>query len=306
MIQRKQIFIVSFCAILFGSLYWYHLVTSYESELGTDNTFVVNDADPSVSGATNDSLLSLEFNQGQEELEWAFTTITVYQGNNEFDCTLGGVTSVPKQGGKVNTRLNADGQTFTISVDATSESSFTKFSLNSMGEDIGENYSMRFSKTDIFFGENLSWFMVKDTDFSSLTSLPEGNFSDDNSERLDWYEYDISTHRVEASDQIYIVDDGSTIYKIQLISYYNQDDESRHVTFIVARLGGEEIAAIFDENLVQSSPCIIIDDNQIWSPYESIYIKENAFQICEDICDLEIIVTYESVKVKGTKNVQIQ
>jgi len=281
-------------------------VTSYESELGTDNTFVINDADSSVSGATNDSLLTLEFNQGQEELEWAFTTITVSKGTNEFDCTLGGVTSVQQQGGKVNTRLNADGQTFTISVDATSESSFTKFSLNSMGEDTGNNFSMRFSKTDIYFADHLSWFIVKETEYSSLTTLPEGNFSDDDSEKLDWYEYDISTHRVEALDQIYIVDDGSTIYKIQFISYYNQEDESRHVTFIVARLTGGDIAAIFDENLVQSSPCIIIDDNQIWSPSESIYIKENGFQICENICELEIFLTYENVKVKGTKYILIE
>ena len=252
------------CATIIGFGYWYHLVSSYESELGTENTFVLFDDESTVSNGTNDSLFTMEFDSGSDQLEWAFTTISLTQGNNVYDCTLGGLTSVQQESGKVQTKLNADGQTFTILVDATSESSFTKFTLGNMTESTTSDFSLRFSKTDIFLGEQMSWLLVEDIDFQQLNEVPAGNFSNDTSARLEWYEYDLSTHRVEPHDQIYILDDGSTIYKLQFLNYYNEDDESRHITFLVSWLSGEPNAAISDPNLVQTSPCIIMDDDLSW------------------------------------------
>ena len=293
------------CTILIGSGYWYHLVSSYESELGTENTFVLFDDESTVSNGTNDSLFAMEFDSGSDQLEWAFTTISLTQGDNVYDCTLGGLTSTHQQSGKVQTKLNADGQTFTISVDATSESSFTKFTLGNMTESTTSDFSLRFSKTDIFLGEQMSWLLVEDIDFQQLNEVPTGNFSNDTSARLEWYEYDLSTHRVEPHDQIYILDDGSTIYKLQFLNYYNEDDESRHITFLVSWLSGEPNAAISDPNLVQTSPCIIIDDDLTWSPSESIEIRENGFQICPISCQLQVAVTYENTEVKGVASIDL-
>ena len=293
------------CTILIGAGYWYHLVSSYESELGTENTFVLFDDESTVSNGTNDSLFAMEFDRGSDQLEWAFTTISLTQGDNVYDCTLGGLTSVQQQSGKVQTKLNADGQTFTVSVDATSESTFTKFTLGNMSESTTSDFSLRFSKTDIFLGEQMSWLLVEDIDFQQLNEVPTGNFSNDTSARLEWYEYDLSTHRVEPHDQIYILDDGSTIYKLQFLNYYNEDDESRHITFLVSWLSGEPNAAISDPNLVQTSPCIIIDDDLAWSPSESIEIRENGFQICQINCQLQIAVTYENTEVKGAKSIDL-
>ena len=151
----------------------------------------------------------------------------------------------------------------------------------------------------------LQKFVVEDIEYNQLSEVPEGNVSDENSEGLNWYEYDISTHRVESLDQIYIVDDGSTIYKIQFLSYYNQEDESRHITFIASWLAGDSIAAINDPNLVKISPCIIVDDNLVWSLSESILIYENGYQICQFSCQLEVVVRFENVKVKGDKSIEI-
>ena len=293
------------CTILIGSGYWYHLVSSYESELGTENTFVLFDDESTVSNGTNDSLFAMEFDSGSDQLEWAFTTISLTQGDNVYDCTLGGLTSTHQQSGKVQTKLNADGQTFTILVDATSESSFTKFTLGNMTESTTSDFSLRFSKTDIFLGEQMSWLLVEDIDFQQLNEVPTGNFSNDTSARLEWYEYDLSTHRVEPHDQIYILDDGSTIYKLQFLNYYNEDDEARHITFLVSWLSGEPNAAISDPNLVQTSPCIIIDDDLTWSPSESIEIRENGFQICPISCQLQVAVTYENTEVKGVASIDL-
>ena len=162
-----------------------------------------------------------------------------------------------------------------------------------------------FSKTDIYLGDNISWMSVDDIEFNELMDVPEGNFSTDTSARLDWYDYDISTHRVEPIDRLFLVSEGQTVYKIQFINYYNEVDESRHVTFIATLLAGEQIPAINDPNLVQSSPCIITDDDSIWSHDEIIHIQENGVDICASSCTLKIIVTYENIEVKGTESISI-
>ncbi len=301
----KKVLIATLCAVILGSGYWYYLVSSYESDLGTSNTFAVEDDEAAVSNGTTDHLLSLEFDSGNEQLDWAFTTVTLIDETNEYDCTLGGLSSVPQDTGKVQAKLNADGQTFTLVVDATSESNFTTISLGNMVETVSSNFSLQFSKTDIFLGDNLSWMLVENIEFNQLTEIPAGNFSNDTSARLEWYEYDISTHRVEPLNQVYIIDEGSTTYKIQFLNYYNQDDDSRHVTLIVSWLSGEPIPAIDNPNLIQTSPCIIVDDDLVWSPSEVIRIHENGYSICESNCHLNITVTFENIKVKGAESIQL-
>ena len=89
--NSKKTILAIICATIIGSGYWYYLVSSYESELGTSNTFVGIDDESSVSNGTNDRLLSIGFDSGEDQLEWAFTSITLSQGEEEYDCTLGGL-----------------------------------------------------------------------------------------------------------------------------------------------------------------------------------------------------------------------
>ncbi len=306
MTNWKKVVLAIICALVVGSGYWYYLVSSFESDLGSSNTFVVEDDNSPLSNATNDSLLTIGFDDGSDNLEWAFTTITLDDGSNEYDCTLGGLSSTVQQEGNIQSNLNADGQTFTILVDATSETSFTKLFLPDMSETESENFTLRFSKTDIYLGENVSWTSVDGVEFNQLTEIPAGNFSDDTSERLDWYDYDLSTHRVEPKDRIYVLNLDQTSYKIQFLNYYNQADESRHVTIIASWLDGEPIPAISNPNLVQTSPCIVIDDDNVWSSDEVIQIKENGIDVCESNCRLNITVTFENVGLKGTASIDLE
>ncbi|MEC9090551.1 MAG: HmuY family protein, partial [Candidatus Thermoplasmatota archaeon] len=228
--NRKYVVLAILMAAILGGVYWYHLVASFESSVGTNNSFVAHDNEEILSNETDDSLLSLEFDSGTDNLQWSFTTIMLGDGQSQFDCTLGGLSSKAQVDGKVQTNLNADGRTFTVSIDATSEETYTGFSLSSMSESTNENFSLRFSKTDIYLGEDISWLKVDDTDFNQLTAPPSDNFSNDTSERLDWYDYDLSVHRVEPKDRIFLLNDGDFTYKVQFINYYNDNDESRHIT----------------------------------------------------------------------------
>lgn len=305
MTNWKTVCATILCATILGGGYWYYLVLSFESDLGTNNTIVFEDDPTALSNSTNDSLLSISFDSGSENLAWAYTSITIDDGSIEHDCTVGGLSSNINQSGKVQSNLNADGQTFTVLVDATSETSFTRMSLSMMSETEATDFSLRFSKTDIHLGGNISWMTVDDVEFNELTEIPEGNFSNDTSERLDWYDYDISTHRVEPIDRLFLVSEGQTVYKIQFINYYNEVDESRHVTFIATLLAGEQIPAINDSNLVQSSPCIITDDDSVWSHDEIIHLRENGVDICLSSCNLKITVTYENMDVIGPESISI-
>ena len=305
MANWKTVCLTILAVSLLGAGYWYYLVVSFESDIGTNNTLVFEDDSSSPSNSTNDSLLSISFDDGSDDLAWSHTSITITDGVSTFDCTLGGLSSTGQQIGKVQSNLNADGSTFTVLVDATSETSFTKMSLSMMGETESTDFSLRFSKTDIYLGENISWMSVDDIEFNELTDVPEGNFSTDTSESLDWYNYDLSTHRVDPINRLFIVQEGQTIYKIKFLNYYNEDDESRHVTFIVSLLSGEQIPAINNPNLVQSSPCIIGDDDSVWSHDEIIHIQENGVDICASSCTLKITVTYENIEVTGTGSISI-
>jgi len=304
-VNRKYALIAILMAAILGGGYWYYMVTSFESSVGTNNSYVVHDNEDTLSNGTNDSLLSLEFESGTDNLEWSFTTIMLDDGQSQFDCTLGGLSSKTQANGKVQTNLNADGRTFTVSIDATSEETYTGFSLFSMSESTNENYSLRFSKTDIYFGEGISWLKVDDTDFNQLTALPSDNFSTDTSERLDWYDYDLSVHRVEPKDRIFLLNDGEFTYKVQFINYYNANDESRHVTMIVSWFGNQSIPAINNPDLVQASPCIIIDNDDYWSFNETIQIQENGIDICQTTCRLDITIVYNNIEVKGAESIQL-
>ena len=305
LVNWKTIATVTVCMLMLGAGYWYHLISSFESDLGTNNSIQMEDNPVSLSNASDDHLLSISFDQGDDDLGWTHTSIVLVDENREYACTVSGQSSIEQQDGKVQSRLNSDGQTFTIMVDATSEANFTKLSLANMKESGDENHSLRFSKTDIFLSENLSWIALDNVEFDEVTEIPDGNFSNDTTERLEWYDYDFSTHRVMPKDQVYLIEEGQTIYKIQFLNYYNEADESRYVTLIVSHLSGEPIPALNDPNLIQSSPCIIVDDDNVWYHNETIELHENGFDICSTNCTLEVQINYESRRVKGSSQIAL-
>ena len=75
---------------------------------------------------------------------------------------------------------------------------------------------------------------------------------------------------------------------------------------MVAWLDGNPIPAFNDTSLVQESPCLILDDDEKWIPSESVQIRENGIDICNSICTLDIVVTYEDIVVKGASTVEVE
>ena len=307
MVSMKRFLGVVVVTAILGAGYWYYLVLSYESDLGTDNEFTATDEITELTNGSDDVLFSLEFSSGTDELEWAFTTVTLNDGSTDYGCTAGGLSSVDQNESKVDTKLNADGLTFTLQIDSTSEESYTHLSLPNMKESSDSNFSLRFSKTDVYLGENAFEMVVEDVEFTDLNSIPENqNFSETSEAKLDWYDYDLSTHRVEPKNQIYVIQEHNITYKIQFLNYYNEADEARHVTMMVAWLDGDSIPAFADSSLVEQSPCLIMDEDGLWVPDEVIQIKENGIDICRTSCTLEMIITYEDVGVKGTASIELQ
>lgn len=307
MVSVKRFLGVVVVTAILGAGYWYYLVISYESDLGTNNEFTATDEITTLTNGSDDMLLSLEFSSGTDELEWAFTTVTLNDGSVDYGCTAGGLSSVNQNESKVDTKLNADGLTFTLQIDSTSEESYTYLSLPNMKESSDSNFSLRFSKTDVYLGVNAFEMVVEDVEFTDLNSIPEDqNFSETSEGKLDWYDYDLSAHRVEPKDQIYVIQEHNITYKIQFLNYYNEDDEARHITMMVAWLGGDSIPAFSDSSLVEESACLILDEDGLWVPDEVILVQENGVDICSNNCTLQITVTYEDVEVKGTTTIELQ
>ena len=173
----------------------------------------------------------------------------------------------------------------------------------------GKNYDIRFSKTDIYLSENVTGTIIEDKQFEELMDIPDQDFTETSEERLDWYDYKISTHRIEVEDKIYVIKIDEKYYKIKFTSYYNEDDEPRYVSFMIGVLGNTEFAALSNPDLVSPAKCTIIElgeNPEVWKANEKIAIFENDFDVCESICTIKITVTYEGIPVEGTKQLQIK
>ncbi len=291
--------------LVVGGLLWAWVVVSYDLEYTTENTFEANDAESSVSNSSDDALLSVEIVSGEDALGWDQLGISLEVGGIQYPCSLTGISSVEQNGSKVSTSLSADGSTFVIEVDATSESTFTELDLSTMKQGENDSYSLKFSKTDIFLGSNATAMVVTNQSFSQIGSVPNGTYSLDDSERLDWYDYDFSVHRVNPKDQVYVIQEENITYKVQFISYYNEDDESRHIQLIVAWLSGRPLPAFQDPHLIAESPCIIEGAEASWSLNQVVSIRENGIDICNAACTVEIDIQYQGVNVKAMSKVEV-
>ena len=305
LVNIRNLSVAIVMGIILGALAWTWLVVSFEPELTTENTFIGQDASSEVSSGSNDTLLSIEIDSGADILGWDQLGISIEVDGNQYPCSLTGLSSVGQNGSKVQASLNADGSTFSVEIDATSEDSFVGLDLSSMKQVDNNTPTIKFSTTDIFLGENVTGVVVNDQTFEQITSAPNGTYNLDESERLEWYDYEFTVHRVNPKDQVYIIQEGNTTYKLQFISYYNEDDESRHIQLIVALLDGPSLPAFDDPNLIAESPCIIEEAETSWELNQVVVIHENGIDICNQPCNVKIDIQYQGVNVKAMSKVEV-
>ncbi len=304
----KQIGIIAVSLIMILGGIWFFMISSYEEDLGTKNKFRAIDSTNNLTLEKNNSLFDLSFSESEESLEWSKLRISIDNGTERMDCSKGNFTSNEIGKSKVSPKLSSDGVTFTVMIDATSEEDFTYLDISNLVEGDSSKFNLRFSKTDIYLSENTTGTIVQDKSFEELSDIPDQDFTETSAERLDWYDYKLSTHRVESEDKIYVIKVDDTFFKIKFTSYYNEDDEARHVSFLIGTLGDIEFPALSNPLLVTPAKCIIIESDfksDFWEETEIIGIYENNFDICSETCSIKIFITYENISVKGTKVVNL-
>ena len=282
---------------------WTYLVVSYDSPLGTDNVVVIDRS--STSNGTSDILATLSFEDGAEDLDWASMLIEIQVAEQAYTCSFGSQSVDVVEDAKVNSGLSSDGLTFSTTIDATSEDSFTYFSVPMQGEGNESNYTVRASKTDVFFSEGIEWIYLSEVSFQDVDGVNESELSNSTTERLEWYSYELAAHRIKPNDGTYVLQQDGMFYKMQFISYYNVNDESRYISVLTSALVPEEHPALLDPTLVVPSPCLIetSGDSMQWNAAESITLREQNTQICDENCSLNINITYEMIAVK-TENTE--
>ena len=286
---------------------WFFMISSYEEDLGTKNKFRAIDSTNNLTLEKNNSLFDLSFSESEESLEWSKLRISIDNGTERMDCSKGNFTSNEIGKSKVSPKLSSDGVTFTVMIDATSEDEFTYLDIFDLVEGNPSNFNLRFSKTDIYLSENTTGTIVQDKRFEELTEVPDQDFTENSDERLDWYDYKISTHRIEPEDKIYVIKVDDNFFKIKFTSYYNEDDEARYVSFLIGALENTEFPALSNPLLVSPAKCTILEmsKSDFWEETETIEIYENDFDICNETCTIKIFITYENISVKGTKTVNL-
>lgn len=286
---------------------WGFMITSYDEDLGTNNEFSAQDSVENLTTDKNNSLFNLSFSKADESLEWSKLRISIDNGTERMDCSKGNFTSNDIGKSKVSPKLSSDSITFTVIIDATSENEFTYLDMFNLVESNSSNFNIRFSKTDIFLSDNTSGTIIQDKSFEELIDIPDQEFTESSDERLDWYDYKLSTHRVEPEDKIYVIKVDDDYFKIKFTSYYNKNDEARYVSFMVGALGNTEFPALSNPLLVSPAKCTILETSKsdFWEENEMLEIYENDFDICNVTCSIKIFITYENISVKGTEVVTL-
>ena len=297
----KRIAIGFGLAIVLVVAAWSALVVSYESDLGTSNTVVVT-FEPVGSNNSDDTLASLAFKGNDaENLSWASLQVSVNVDGQSFGCSFGSQSTASQSPMLVSPKLAADGLTFTTEIDATSETSFTHFALPEQGLGNETIYTMRFSKADVFFSEDVLWTYIPDITMDEDVEVNASELNTDSENRLDWYDYDLAVHRVDPKTGVYLIEQHGMQFKLQFLTYYNADDESRYPTIMIAALNGSDFPALNNPMLVSPSPCLIVagdEDTQLWNGTETILLRENDQNIWAAGQAISVIATYEGVEIR--------
>jgi len=286
--------------VVVAAAVWTYLVATYESELGTSNVIMV-DSENSVSDYREDNpLVELNFDDGAEDLSWSSLEINLVIEDTTYGCSFGAQSSSTSLSGKVNPKLGADGFTFTTEIDATDSESYTHFDLPGQLESNSTDYWMKFSSTDIYLSEGISWTFIEGAELSEVNEVPV-DLSNETSERLEWYTYDMSVHRVNPNNGVYVFAKDELAFKVNFLTYYNEQDENRYPTMQIAAIGESNFPALNDPDLVIPSPCKIVSDDideGHWNSNETIQLFENQINLCDGTCSIEILVYYETVEVE--------
>lgn len=298
--NRKQIVAGTVALLLVAAAIWVYLVASYESGLGTSNTILVGDSNSPTNNSNDNNLLELSFDTGAEDLLWASLGIELEIEGVMHTCSFG-VQSNPDQSGElISTNLGADGLTFTTVVNATDDEKFTFLDIGEQIEGNESNYWMKFSSTDIFLADGVKWLFLGDVDFKEVIEIPSNNLSNNTEDSLDWYTYDLSVHRIDPNDGVYVVEKNDMWFKINFLSYYNSDDESRFPAMQIAALNGSDFPALNNSDLVVPSPCIILTEDLdigYWNANETIILAENGINLCSQSCEINVKIKFETTPV---------
>ena len=308
LMSTKRWLAVTCCLLVAVAAGWTFLVVNYESDLGTSNVILVSDASENASIATDDALVVLTFSEADEDLSWSSMQIELVAEDERFTCSFGSQSAASKNASKVTASLGADGSTFTTIVDATDETSFTHLDIPGQTATDEANHTIRLSKTDAFLAEAVRWSFVEGIPFEDLNAFESSNLSNATEDRLEWYTYDFAEHRVQPNDGFYVIETDGMMFKMQFLSYYNQADEGRHPTLLIAALNGTTFPALTDESLVQPSPCLIqanSDAGSVWAANASITLVENGVQICDGPCTLKLEASFETfpIQVEGVESI---
>lgn len=308
LMSTKRWLAVTCCLLVAVAAGWTFLVVNYESDLGTSNVILVSDASENASIATDDALVVLTFSEADEDLSWSSMQIELVAEDERFTCSFGSQSAASKNASKVTASLGADGSTFTTIVDATDETSFTHLDIPGQTATDEANHTIRLSKTDAFLAEGVRWSFVEGIPYEDLNAFESSNLSNATEDRLEWYTYDFAEHRVQPNDGFYVIETDGMMFKMQFLSYYNQADEGRHPTLLIAALNGTTFPALTDVSLVQPSPCLIqtnSDAGSVWAANASITLVENGVQICDGPCTLKLEASFETfpIQVEGVESI---
>ncbi|MBT5285887.1 MAG: hypothetical protein HOL29_07955 [Euryarchaeota archaeon] len=295
-IDRRITLMALFMVSIVSTGYYLNIVT-YENTLGTQNTLTVNTGTSTES--TEDVLLDLSFAKGGENLSWNSVQLELNVEENTYPCMVGGMSSVVQDNGTVLSKLNADGKTFTINIDTNGEET-QYLDLHTMSVSNESSFSLSFLQTDIFLGEGRKGIAVEG-DFSQIKADEGYVLDEDDEERLEWYSYDFSVHRIIPDSEVYLIEDRGVMFKVQFLNYYNSDGAPRHISLLAAPLGNSSIPALTDESMIQIAPCTVLDDGDgVWGADEVISLQENGFSICEGECTVTVVALFEEKRIDGT------
>lgn len=296
----KKLAAAAAVTIVVAAAVWTYLVTTYESELGTTNVILVESQNSVSDNREDNSLMELSFDDEAEDLAWSSLEINLIIEETRYGCSFGAQSNSTSIDGKVNPKLGADGFTFTTEIDATDSESYTHFDLPGQLETNGSDYWMKFSSTDIYLSDGVNWTFIEGADLSEVSEVPE-ELNNDTSDRLEWYTYDMSVHRVNPNDGVYVFAKDDLAFKVNFLTYYNEKDENRYPTMQIAAIGGSDFPALDDPELVVPSPCKIVSndiDKDYWNSNETIQLLENQINLCDGTCSIEIEVYYETIEVE--------
>ncbi len=278
---------------------WTYLVTSYETDRGTSNVIGFEINSTNHDSQSNNELITLSIIEGEDDLEWSSLELSLSVDGENYPCSFG-IHSQSNSEGLVVAKLGADGDTFTTEIDATDTNSFTHFDLPNQMLGNETNYWLKFSSTDIFLGDNISWTFLEGSEFSDVLDKPSKELSKNNGERLEWYTYDISVHRVNPNNGVYIFSTEEEFFKVKFLTYYNINDESRYPTMLISSLNGTTNPALSNSEIIAESPCVIsteYSNTTHWNFTETISLLENGINLCNLDCDIILKIRFEGLEV---------